>query len=191
MVYPAEIRTKRLTIRELIAIDEHAVAMITSDPEVTRYLSFGPTSPAEVRGLIDFARSSAQASPRTDYALAVVRTADGALVGSCGLAVDAESPDAAEVYFVLRPDVWGQRLAGELLRALLAFGFERLTLRRIFGVAHPDNAASVRVMEHSAMVYEGLAPDAFEGAHGWRDGSRYAILRPKAPMKARARGNDE
>jgi RimJ/RimL family protein N-acetyltransferase len=183
MVYPAEIRTNRLTIRELTHGDDHALWSITSDSDVTRYLSFGPTSEAEARGLIDFAVSSSQASPRTDYALAVVMSDDGtvgggALVGSCGLAIDPETPDAAEVYFVLRRDVWGQGLASELLPALLTLGFDALAVRRIFGVAHPDNAASARVMVKCGMSYEGLAPDAFEGQHGWRAGMRYAILRP-------------
>lgn len=177
VVYPAEIRTNRLTVRELTHADDADLAVITSDSDVTRYLSFGPTSDAEVRGLIDYAISSGQAIPRTDYALTVVRSGDGALVGSCGLAVDVDTPDAAEVYFVLRPDVWGQGLASELVPALLTLGFNALAVRRIFGVAHPENTASTQVMTKCGMTYEGPVPDAFEGTHGWCAGLRYAILR--------------
>jgi ribosomal-protein-alanine N-acetyltransferase len=151
--------------------------LITSDSDVTRYLSFGPTREAEVRGLIDFAVASSQAIPRTDYALAVVRVSDDALVGSCGLAIDPGALDSAEVYLVLRADVWGQGLASELLPALLALGFERLDVQRIFGVAHPDNTASQRVMAKCGMTLDGRVPDAFEGVHGWLEGDRYAILR--------------
>jgi len=177
MVSPVGIRTPRLAIRELTNADTAALTMITSDSDVTRYLSFGPTREAEVRGLIDFAISSSQATPRMDYALAVVRASDDVLVGSCGLAIDPDTLDSAEVYFVLRADVWGQGLASELLPALLTLGFERLAVQRIFGVAHPENVTSQHVMVRSGMTFDGRILDAFEGAHGWLEGNRYTILR--------------
>ena len=176
VVYPAEFRTRRLVVREMALDDAVGLLPITSDPAVVRHLTFGPTSDVEVRGLVDFAMASARSEPRTDYALAVVASESGALVGSCGLELDADAPRSAEVYFVLAQGSWGRGFGTELLGALLAFGFERVGLRRIHGVAHPENVASVRVMQKNGMVYEGDAEAAFEDAGGWRDGARYAIL---------------
>ena len=177
VTYPAEIRSLHLVARELTVADQRDLLAITSGPAVVRYLSFGPVNEAEARGLIDFATASAQADPRTDYALAIVTADLGAMIGSFGLQLDPEAPESAEVYFVFGQPSWGQGLATELLAALIAFGFERVGLRRIFGVAHPENIASVRVMERCGMAHEGSVHAAFEDESGWRDGIRYAILR--------------
>lgn len=173
----AEIRTQRLIIREFMLEDAAALAIITADPYVVRYLSFAPATPSEARALVDFALASAAKEPRMDYVLAVTR--DGTLVGSCGLSLQPGDLTSAEAYFVLRSSEWGRGLGTELLTALLGYGLDMLGLRRIFGVAHPENVASVRVMEKAGMTYEGPEQQAFGQEGRWQDGERYAIIRER------------
>ena len=179
MMQPVEIRTKGLLLREMTPRDASLLREVTSDAEVVRYLSYGPTSAGEVQALIDYARASAQALPRLDYVLAIEDRDTGRLIGSCGLHGERGAPGEREVYFVLRRDVWGRGIAGEAVAALIEFGFRDVGLTRIVGVAHPDNVASIRVMARAGMTFDGEVPDAFEDADGWRAGRRYAILRPE------------
>lgn len=176
VVYPVEIRTTRLCIREFASNDVDGLLNITSHPEVVRYLSFGPASSAEAAALLDFALASAHASPRAEYVLAIDDGA-GMLVGSCGFHEDNGISNEREVYFVLARDAWGRGLGLEALQTIVDFGFGVLGLDRIYGVAHPDNAASIRVMERAGLTYDGEVEEAFEDAEGWRAGRRYAILR--------------
>lgn len=177
MSHPVDIRTTRLRIREFAPQDAIALSDITADPDVVRYLSFNAASPAETRALLDFALVSALATPRLEYILAADELASGRLAGSCGFHADT-SANERELYFVLRRDAWGRGLGTEIVVALIDFGFRELGLSRLFGVAHPDNAASIRVMERAGMAYDGDVPEAFEDAGGWRTGRRYAILAP-------------
>ena len=177
MPFPVEIRTVRLCIRDFTPLDVDDLQQITGDAEVVRHLAFAATSQAEAKALVDYALVSAKVEPRQDYVLAV-DDANGRMIGSCGFHEVEGARDEREVYFVLRQDTWGEGLGRELLTTLIGFGFRELGLRRIFGVAHPDNIASMRVMERAGMTFDGDVPDAFEDENGWRAGRRYAILRP-------------
>jgi [ribosomal protein S5]-alanine N-acetyltransferase len=180
VTYPVEIRTNRLLIREISADDADFMFALTSNSEVVRYLEFGPTSRAQAQGLVDFATTSAISVPRTGYALAIVESGSDSLVGSCGLQASDDDPRTAELYFVFRRDRWGQGLASELVPALIHLALGAAAFARVVGVVHPNNAASIRVLERAGLTRDGVAPDAFPGEESpegrWRDGLRYAIL---------------
>jgi len=181
VTYPVEIRTQRLVVREFCADDAENLFALTSDPQVVRYLEFGPTSHAESQGLVDFATASSVSVPRMDYALAIVDMGTGMLVGACGLDVSADDSHSADMYFVFRRDRWGQGLASELVPALIDLAWGPAGLNRVSAVVHPDNAASIRVLERAGMTQEGTVPEVFPETTApkgrWRDGIRYAILR--------------
>jgi len=104
MVYPVEIRTDNLLIRELTLDDHSRFLQLSSDSDVVRYLAFGPTSDAEAQGMINFAIRSAGLQARTEYVLAIDSSSTGYLIGSCGLAIALDAPVSAEVFFVFRKD---------------------------------------------------------------------------------------
>jgi [ribosomal protein S5]-alanine N-acetyltransferase len=181
VTHPVEIRTDRLFIREFSTDDAQNLLALTSDPDVVRYLEFGPTSRAESMGLVDFATTSSVSVPRRAYVLAIVDSTTRAFIGSCGVQASDDDSAAAEVYFVFRRERWGQGLATELLPALLGFAQGAAGFERVYAVVHPDKVASIRVLENVGMGRDGEVPCAFpdllrpEGR--WRDGLRYAILR--------------
>src|SRR5262245_25404903 len=59
-----------------------------------------------------------------------------------------------EVIYALDRQYWGQRLATEVARASLRYGFEHLKLERIMAAALVDNEASRRVLEKIGLRYE-------------------------------------
>lgn len=69
---------------------------------------------------------------------------DHQLAGCAGLRPYAE--DVLELGFHLRPEYWGQGLAEEAARAVIAFAFETLGVKSLFAGHHPDNAASEHVL---------------------------------------------
>ena len=73
----------------------------------------------------------------------------------------------AELGYRLRRAYWGRGLATEGSRALVAYGFDRLGLRRIVAQTMTVNAASRRVMEKAGLAYVRTFhlewPEAIEG----------------------------
>ena len=51
----------------------------------------------------------------------------------------------------LVPQAWGQGYATEGAKALVAYGFDTLTLLRIVGVTYPENVASQRVLQKAGL----------------------------------------
>ena len=85
---------------------------------------------------------------------AAVERTSGDIVGA-GLLKQLESGPEVEVGYHFARRVWGQGYATELARALIAYGFDRLDLNRIVGVAYPANRGSCRVLEKAGLTYQG------------------------------------
>jgi RimJ/RimL family protein N-acetyltransferase len=64
------------------------------------------------------------------------------------------SPDEIEIGWMLEPSAWGQGYATEAARAIRDEAFDRLRLETIIAMHHPDNLASMRIMEKLGMVFE-------------------------------------
>jgi RimJ/RimL family protein N-acetyltransferase len=184
MVNDILLTTPRLIIREFTAADLDGFHSLASDPDVVRYLAFGPTSLGESEALLQTSLDSQAIDPRASYALAVEDRAGGALVGSCGLEIDPEMTDSAEIYYVFRHTSWGMGYATESVGAVIAHAMHTLGLRRVWAHASLDNPASIRVMEKLGMAFEGKVG----GEHHWRDDVSYVILGsgPSGPVAQKA-----
>lgn len=182
MAHPIAIRTAHLTVRELAHDDLPRFLLMSSDPDVVRFLSFGPTSEAEARGMIDFAVASASERPRTHYVLAVDDATTAELIGSCGLALSDDEPADAEISFAFCKDAWGHGYGVEVLRALIDLAFDSLGLSRVYGQAHPGNRHSIAAMERSGMTYDGDSRDPPADERDGQVSVRYAILRTGQPF---------
>jgi ribosomal-protein-alanine N-acetyltransferase len=170
------IRTSRLELRELAEEDFEAVHRYASDPEVTRYLSWGPNSEETTRAFLALAREHAAADPRRDFELGVVDGSSGELIGGCGLHGRREAFREYETGYCLRRDWWGRGVGSETVRALIDFGFRSLGTHRIYAQVFPDNTASVRILQRLGFRLEGhLHGDVFVRGE-WHDTLIYALL---------------
>ncbi len=176
MAYPVEIRTKSLHIREFRNNDAERLFQLTSDPDVVRYLEFEATSRGESQGLLDFAIGSSESVPRSAYVLAIVDPLTEIVIGSCGLEASADDPSIAEVSFMLGRDQWGKGFAGELMPALIELAQGPAGFSLLYAVVHPDNVASIRVLEHLGMTIDGTVPGEASREGRWREGLHYSIL---------------
>lgn len=67
--------------------------------------------------------------------------------GCAGLRPYGEDKHVLELGFHLRPKYWGQGIAEEAARAVIAFAFETLGVKSLFAGHHPENAASERLLK--------------------------------------------
>lgn len=174
---PVILHDARLSLRELVIDDVEAVFGVYGSPEATEHLSFPPRSREEVGGIVARSIASATATPREEYALAVVERDGGELVGFARLALDPHQPRAATIGFALRPDAWGVGYGQETVRLLLSLAFAELDLHRVWAARAPRNAASEKTLLAAGMTEEGRIRGHVHVRGAWRDSIVYGILR--------------
>lgn len=144
--------TDRLLLRPLTLEDAGALNRLNADPQVMRYI--GP-----LQDSVEKTRRYLMDGPMADYHKygfgrhAMLHRASGEFIGFCGLKYLPEL-DEVDVGYRLLPAYWGQGLVTEAARETMRFGREDLGLKRIIGLAMPDNQASIRVLEKLGMQYE-------------------------------------
>ena len=170
------ITTARLTLRDFTEDDEKSVHGYASDPEVVRYMPWGPNTMKDTSDFVKRSLAQLQEQPRKDYSLAVVLTSQKVLIGGCGIYL--VSPEQREGYigYVLNRNYWGKGYATETAKALLKFGFDQLNLHRISATCDPANTASAHVLEKIGMQYEGHLREHKWEKGKWVDSLQYAIL---------------
>lgn len=180
--------TERLLLRPFHDADLDALCVMDGDPNVTRYLYWGPRSRAEVRASLARRRRMTTIEREGDaIRLAAVLRDGGTLVGDVSLHYRSREHGQAEVGFVLHPDHQGRGYATEATTVLLGLGFDELGLHRIVGRCDARNTASARLMERLGMRREAhLRENEFIKGE-WCDELVYALLaaewqaRPRPP----------
>lgn len=154
-MYPLRIESGRICLREVGVEDREAVRAWTSDPEVVRFLPFGPLVGEELDRYVDQILGEAEGGSRSSYNLVVERVDEGDVIGAVSLTIDSELHRRAELGFVLQRRSWGQGYASEAAGALADFAFDHLGIHRVWAICATANAASVKVLERIGMVREG------------------------------------
>lgn len=170
------IRTERLLLRDLKEDDWQAVHDYASDPEVVRYMGWGPNSKRETKSFVDRALAALRDCPRRDYTLGIVVVASNRLIGGCGIHVSSPENREGWLGYCLNRHFWRRGYATETARGLTEFGFKDLGLHRIFATCDPANAESAHVLEKVGMKCEGHIREHRWAKGSWRDSLLYSIL---------------
>jgi len=142
---PFPLITRRLTIRPLRAADGADVYAVFSAPAVMRHWNAAP--PRDVAEAGEWAAYLEDMQRRLGYAQwRVSERAGDRLVGIAGLQPLEGGPDV-EVTYALEPSAWGAGYATEAGAGVLDFAFGEAGLESVVGIAKPENAASVEVLE--------------------------------------------
>jgi [ribosomal protein S5]-alanine N-acetyltransferase len=124
--------------------DDLALAMtLWGDPRVSAWIG-GPFTAEEVRARL--AREIEMLLTCKVQYWPVFLLKDGELAGCAGLRPYGNDQQIQELGFHFRPQYWGQGLAQEAARAVIAFAFETLALKGLFAGHHPENTASERLL---------------------------------------------
>ena len=81
----------------------------------------------------------------------------GQIVGLGGLTVKPQF-EGLNLSYHLLPEMWGQGLASEFVRAAVDFARDELRADAVYGLVRPNNIASIRVMEKAGFRDAGLHP---------------------------------
>jgi RimJ/RimL family protein N-acetyltransferase len=178
------LETERLRFRRFVAEDLDRLVELDSDPEVMRYITYGEPTPREryEREIIPRWLGFQETMPLLGYWAAETRTA-GEVVGWFHLRPDRFDAGEQELGYRLRRGSWGQGLATEGGRALVAYGFERAGADKISARTLAANAGSRRVMEKCGLAFECdfvYPEDILAGrSEAERAAVKYSITRPR------------
>lgn len=174
--HQTSLETNRLILRPFKRDDVEFVHRHFSDPAVSRYLLDSPPlkTVSEADELVSFYQAQEGDGPNR---WCLVSKEDGAAVGTCGFHQIAPQHRRAEVGYDLTPDRWGRGYMIEALGAVLAFGFEKMSLHRVSALVFEANVRSVRVLEKSGFRQEGVLRDLFLSGGDFFDHALYSLLR--------------
>ncbi len=170
------IRTPRLILREFRETDHDDIHAYGSDPNVARFMDWGPNTPDDTREAVARMLADQSASPRDDVGLAIEHVGAGRVIGSIALHWRDRPNRTAELGYCLHRDFWGQGVVTEAARALLEAGFRHLDLHRVFATCDVRNTGSFGVMEKIGMRREGCLRRDRQVKGAWRDTYLYALL---------------
>jgi [ribosomal protein S5]-alanine N-acetyltransferase len=178
-----KLESEHLLLREFSLSDWPALNAYTSDPEVVRYMPFGPTTEAQTQEHLSQCLATAAELPRRIYELAVMLRAENHLIGTVTLALDPHEWRRSYFSYLLHRQYWGHGYATEAMRTLINFGFRVLQLHRLEDTCDTRNLASARVMEKLGMRREGHLRETIWKDGQWYDEYVYAILAHEWSMK--------
>jgi [ribosomal protein S5]-alanine N-acetyltransferase len=171
------ITTERLFLDDMTVQDLPALRQLSRDTRVMRYVLIWLENDEQVAGFLQHAVDESQrAEGRMDYVLAVRIPGTGEFAGFVMLEIDPDQTSTAEVGCILRTEFWKSGYASEILRALLSFGFETLSLHRVYGKCDELNFASAHVMEKCGLMYEGTLREHIWLRDHWRSTRYYGML---------------
>jgi RimJ/RimL family protein N-acetyltransferase len=139
------LETERLVLREFAAEDAQFVLRLVNEPSFLRYIGD--------RGVrtLDDARRYLTDGPLAGYArdghglMRVVRKADGAGIGMCGVLKRDTLPEP-DIGFSFFPEYWSQGYALESAGAVMGHARGTLRLGRILAITTKDNEPSMRLL---------------------------------------------
>jgi len=170
------IETYRLTLITITSADLEDIHKLHSIPEVDRYNTLGiPENMEETRKLVDPVLKEQKLTPRKDYTFKIVVKESNEFIGLAGITLSLDRFRLGEIYFKLAPPYWGNGYATEVSRILIDTGFEVFKLHKVEAGADTENMASIRVLEKSGMLREGLRRKILPIRGTWRDAYHYAI----------------
>jgi ribosomal-protein-alanine N-acetyltransferase len=172
------IESARLLLRRIAPTDLPFFTRIHAVPDVVRYTGHGrPRSPDETQAWLDATLAGYEELQLGQ--LAVVRKADGALLGRCGMSdfvVDAEARPGSvprawfsrsqvpagvavtqerELGYTFDAAAWGHGYATEAAQCVFAYARDVLALDRVISVINGENARSLRVAERCGLRWGG------------------------------------
>ena len=153
-----KLNTTRLLLRPMRVSDATDMYDYARREDVTEYLLWSPhPSQQYTEEYLRYIQRRYALGEFYDWA--VVEKESGRMIGTCGFTRFDFPHNAAEIGYVLNPDLHGKGYGTEAAACVLRFGFERLGLHRIEAKFMKGNDASLHVMEKLGMTLEGYRRD--------------------------------
>ena len=148
------LQTPRLTLRHLEPSDLQPLFELYRDPEVRRYYPDGTRTLDETREELEWFLHGHPRHPELGL-WATVERSSGAFLGRCGLLPwTIDGVHEVELAYLIDRRRWGEGLATEAARGIVAYARDVLRLGRLIALVTPGNDASARVAVKVGMAFE-------------------------------------
>jgi len=148
------LETERILLRPLRREDELPVFRLRSDEGVNQWLGRKKAeSIAEARDFIEMIIRLTNAGESMYWALEMKENHQFA--GTVTIWNLDKTTAKAEIGYELLPEFQGRGIMQEVLKAVIAFGFAEMTLKRIEACLSPNNERSIRLLNKLGFNFEG------------------------------------
>lgn len=160
MVFPI-ITTERLVLRPIESDDAEDLAERRCDPTTAKFQGWTvPFSLEKARALVEGCVAAGGPSPGNWYQAVVVEQATQRTVGDVAVHL-SDNAKTAEIGYTLHSWSRGKGYATEAAAALCRYLVRELAVHRIEATTHPDNVASIRVLERLGFQAEGIRRESY------------------------------
>lgn len=139
------LRSERLTLRQLSIYDKHDIFALRSDPEINKYLDRQPGKVTE--DAINFI-NKVNDNVEKNVALywAITLTDSNTFVGTICLFDFSSEKNSCELGYELMTKFQGQGIMKEAAQVVVNYIFESLKFQKIFAFTHCDNQHSTNLL---------------------------------------------
>ena len=171
------IETARLILRRFKIEDaEDMYENWTSDPEVTRFLTWPAHSDVKItKKILSDWVSSYEDGGYFNWAMELKE--NGAVIGNISVVKLSENTEAADMGYCMSRAYWGRGLMPEALKAVMDYLFDEVGLNRIAACHDVNNPKSGRVMDKAGMKQEGIFRAAGKNNQGICDEVWHSMIR--------------
>jgi len=154
------LKTERLVLRPMTQEDAPALFELRTDPVINRYIDRLPTTePEDALRFIEKIDKGIRDNHWLYWAITEAASQEDKLIGTICLWNFVPTDDKAELGYELSAARQGRGLMGEAVEAVLAYGFGTIGLSAVEAAVHPENAASVKVLERAGFTLAGTFED--------------------------------
>jgi [ribosomal protein S5]-alanine N-acetyltransferase len=156
MFVDAVIETDRLRIRPYQLEDMDSLYEVLSQPDFYQYVPVEVPTLDDVKKMVERSMDSNIKNTTekiSKFNLAIIDKEYDEVIGYCGLGTFNLDKSKVELYFGLSEQYRGMGLAKEAASAVLNYGFNVIGLNEMVSTVHPENIASVKILESIGFVY--------------------------------------
>ena len=170
------LQTERLLLRGLTPCDLDFVHQHFADPEIAFYLHDEEpiATREEARAIINFYTDPGVKSYNR---WVIVNKLENKPIGTCGFHKWQKRHSRVEVGYDLDKLYWNQGFMTEALIEVLKFGFRNMGVNRIEAFVHPDNLASIKILQKLGFQKEGQLREYYFHGGEFYDSLLFSLLR--------------
>jgi ribosomal-protein-alanine N-acetyltransferase len=171
-----------LTLRYAEPADAAALFTLASDPDVTRWFSWGPyASEDEPRAYIERLQGERERGERLDFVIDATEGTVPGVVGVTGLSELSQRDRRAMVGTWLGRSHWGSGANAESKALILHLAFAVCGLERVGAYSNPHNERSTRALEKLGFRHEGVLRAWHRHGEVHHDVNVFGLLREEWP----------
>ncbi|MCE4956818.1 GNAT family N-acetyltransferase [Macrococcoides caseolyticum] len=160
-----------LKYRPLSKTDKQFIYELLTHDGTSKYQAWTFETMAQVEKYIE---EMLEMAPKIHYRV-IIGQAD-TIYGVCSITVNNKHKKG-EIGYMIHPDYWGKGIATQAAKDLIRYGFDDLSLNRIYAVTDVRNNGSIRVLEKCGLQREGHMRQDKIVRGNFRDSYMYSLLR--------------